>query len=59
MEKKSIYNHIAKNLRDEGSMLLGSIQQCVNHNAIDDDEARRLRLLVYEFYDLSYKLDKK
>lgn len=59
MEKKSIYNQIAKNLRDEGSLLLGTIQQCVNHSAISEDEARRLRSLVYEFYDLSYKLDKK
>lgn len=59
MEKKSIYNQIAKNLREEASQLSGSIQQCINHNAIDEAEAKRLRSLVYEFYDLSYKLDKK
>lgn len=58
MVKKSIYNRIAKNLREESSQLLGSIQDCLNHNAIDEDEARRLRILIYEFYDLSYKLDK-
>lgn len=59
MEQKSIYNQIATNLREEASHLLDSIQQCVNHNAIDEEEARRLRLLVYVFYDLSYKLIKK
>lgn len=59
MEKKSIYNQIAKNLREESSQLLGSVQQCVNHNAISKKEAKRLRLLLFEFYDLSYKLNKK
>lgn len=59
MEKKSIYNQIATNLREESSHLLGLITQCVKHNAIDEKEASRLRLLLYEFYDLSYKLDKK
>lgn len=59
MKKPSIYNHIAKNLRTEASMILGSIQCCVAHNAISEDEARRLRKLVYEFYNLSYELDKK
>lgn len=59
MKKKSIYNQIAKNLREESSQLLGSVQQCVNHNAIDEAEAKRLRELIYEFYNLSYNLEKK
>lgn len=59
MSTKSIYNQIARTLRDESSQILGSIQQCVNHNAIDEKEAKRLRSLIYEFYNLSYNLEKK
>lgn len=59
MEQKSIYNYIATNLREEASHLLGSIQQCFVHKAITEDEAKRLRSLVYEFYKLSYNIEKK
>lgn len=58
MEKKSIYNQIAKNLREEASHILGLIQQCVNYNAIDEAEAKRLRSHVYEIYNLSYELQR-
>lgn len=59
MEKKSVYNYIATNLREEASHLLGSVHQCVTYRAIDEAEAKRLRSLIYEFYNLSYNIEKK
>ena len=57
MEKKSIYNQIAKNVRLETSELLLLIQQCEKYNALSKDEAQHYRKLAYEFYKLSSHLD--
>lgn len=59
MENKNTNKQIATNLRDESTQLLGSINQCVNNNLISENEAKRLRSLIYEFYNLSYNIEKQ
>ena len=59
MEKKSIYNKIAMDIREDASALLAHIHQCKTYNAITEKEARELRSLVYQFYQLSYELERK
>lgn len=59
MKKSSVYNQIAKSIREDASALLAHIHQCVIYNAISEVEAKRLRALIFEFYNLSYNLEKK
>lgn len=59
MEKKTIYKNIADNLETEANAIYDLIQQCVNHNAINEDDANHLYMFVNVLYNLAYKISKK
>ena len=59
MENKCTNKQIATNLREESAQLLGSLEQCVKNNLICENKAQHFRSLIFEFYNLSYNIEKQ